>query len=180
MKKFTKNFTPKVIALSLLLIMVLTSIPVSAEYVNPNDNLSYFNDNRQAQCPAISFDPTNFLVIGRTESTEKVTTKSSNPSLGKVVRYKYSDGCIEIRFIAKKAGKATITTTVGKSVFKTKVTVLKYNNPLSSIQLGKATISGKKFDKTNQITLNYKTYAGKTFSTPNCKLKKAGISLTAM
>lgn len=166
-----KNFTKKVIALSLLLIMVLTSVPVSAAYVNPNDNLSYFNAARQIDCPAISFDPMNYVVIGRTDSTEKITTKSSNPALGKIVRYKYKDGCTEVRFIAKKSGKATVTTTVGKKVFKTKVTVLKYSNPLTSMQLGKTKISGKKFNKTNKITLSYKTYAGKTFSTPKCKLK---------
>lgn len=162
-----KNFTKKVIALSLLLIMVLTSVPVSAEY----DNLSFFNDARQVDCPAISCDPRNYVVIGRTDSTEKITTKSSNPALGKIVCYKYKDGCTEVRFIAKKSGKATVTTTVGKKAFKTKVTVLKYSNPLTSMQLGKTKISGKKFNKTNKITLSYKTYAGKTFSTPKCKLK---------
>lgn len=166
-----KNFKKKVIALSLLLIMVLTSVPASADFIISDDNLSFFYETRQVDCPAISFDPMNHVVIGRTDSTEKITTKSSNPALGKIVRHKYRDGCTEVRFIAKKSGKATVTTTVGKNVFKTKVTVLKYSNPLLSIQLGKTKISGKKFNKTNKITLSYKTYAGKTFSTPKCKLK---------
>ena len=68
----------------------------------------------------------------------KVSVKSSNP---KVATVKVKSKNIVVT--AKKTGKATITIKKGSKNYRCKVTVSKYANPISSVKVGKTTISGK-------------------------------------
>ena len=68
-------------------------------------------------------------------------------------------------------GKTTITVKKGSKSYRCKLTVAKYASPVSSIKIGKTTISGKKFNKNAYIYQKYSKYAGKKVAI-NVKAKK--------
>ena len=64
-------------------------------------------------------------------------------------------------FVPKQAGTTTTSIKIGSKTYKTKITILKYKNPIVSITINGKKISGRKFNKTDVIRLNYNTYKGK-------------------
>ena len=61
----------------------------------------------------------------------------------------------------KRQGTTTTSIKIGSKTYKTKITILKYKNPIVSITINGKKISGSKFNKTDVIKLNYNTYKGK-------------------
>lgn len=93
-------------------------------------------------------------------STNKVKVTVANPKIGTGILYKESRGCV-VYFKAKKSGTTTVTIKAGKVSKKIEVTVRNYANPLASVKVGNITVSGSKYNKSNEVDLNYVKYAGK-------------------
>ena len=85
-----------------------------------------------------SKSPYQILYMGATMSTKKITITYTNKKIGTVKKQK-------------------VTNPLGE----TKITILKYKNPIVSITINGKKISGRKFNKTDVIKLNYNTYKGK-------------------
>ena len=142
-----KNIMKKAISLLLAVMIMLTAIPVMA--AEP-----YYD---------IHTSETNILMPGSYEDynigsvgTAKATAKSSNT---KIATVKIKKGVIWVH--AKKQGKVTITTKVGKKTYKTRLTFLNYVNPVSSVKIGSTTVKESRFNKTDTIYLSYSKYQNK-------------------
>ena len=98
-------------------------------------------------------------------STEKITITYTNKKIGTVKKQKVTNPLGETRviftFVPKQAGTTTTSIKIGSKTYKTKITILKYKNPIVSITINGKKISGSKFNKTDVIKLNYNTYKGK-------------------
>ena len=99
-------------------------------------------------------------IRGYVSSTNKVKVTVANPKIGTGILYKESRGCV-VYFKAKKSGTTTVTIKAGKVSKKIEVTVRNYANPLASVKVGNITVSGSKYNKSNEVDLNYVKYAGK-------------------
>jgi len=86
---------------------------------------------------------TSVVKVSKTENTYSGTTSTS------------------IYLTAKKAGTATVSFKYNGKTYKTKVTVKKYTNPVSSITIGSTKLSSSKFSSKSAVTLSYSKYAGK-------------------
>lgn len=93
-------------------------------------------------------------------STNKVKVTVANPKIGTGILYKESRGCV-VYFKAKKSGTTTVTIKAGKVSKKIEVTVRNYANPLASVKVGNITVSGSKYNKSNEVDLSYVKYVGK-------------------
>ena len=142
-----KNIMKKVISLLLAVMIMVTAIPVMAE--EPYYDIHTIETN--LLIPG-SYEDYNIGSIGKA----KATVKSSNT---KIATVKVKKGVIWVH--AKKPGKVTITTKIRKKTYKTKLTILKYENPISSVKIGKTTIKGNRFNKATTIYLSYSKYQNK-------------------
>lgn len=94
-------------------------------------------------------------------SNKSVATLSQSSSGGYSFLYVYP----------KKAGTTTVSFKVNSKTYKTKVTVRKYTNAISSVKIGKTTLSSSKFNTSSVCNLSYSKFANKK-STVTIKLKK--------
>lgn len=142
-----KNVMKKAMSLLLAVMIMMTAIPVMAAE-------TYYN---------IHTSETNLLIPGSYQDynigsigNAKATVKSSNT---KIATVKIKKGVIWVH--AKKPGKVTITTKIGKKTYKTKLTILKYENPVSSIKIGNTTVKGSHFNNDTTVYLSYSKYQNK-------------------
>lgn len=154
MKKHLKQF----LAVVTVLIMVLAAVPTFAEEgVNSSRNV-YAQIHAQKGYILGSYHPT--------KTTVKCTMSKN---LGKVKKTRRSDGYDWYYFYPSKPGKTIVTikskdktsnsrTETAKHAF----TILKYQNPVSSIKIGSTKISGSKFNKMDRISLSYNKYSQKS------------------
>lgn len=101
--------------------------------------------------------------------------KSSNPSVlqVKVSKSKYNDGTWDIKLVAKKTGKATVSFTAKGKKYKVNITVIKYSNPFAKLTVGGKDVTAK-FNKSKK--LNVKSLGGKKIAfklKPGWKLSEA-------
>lgn len=112
-----------------------------------------------------SKSPYQILYMGATMSTKKITITYTNKKIGTAKKQKVTNPLGETRviftFVPKQAGTTTTSIKIGSKTYKTKITILKYKNPIVSITINGKKISGSKFNKTDVIKLNYNTYKGK-------------------
>lgn len=147
MKKTLKKLTTMIVAMALL---VLMAVPAYAGDIGlPNKLTLYPANSVKTRYIGKSWG------IGYAEG-EKVSAKSSNT---KVATVKVQAGLIILT--PKKAGKTTITVKADGNSTKRTYTIYKYTNPISSVKIGKTTVSGKKFAKSALYTAKYSKYAGK-------------------
>ena len=170
MKRVMKTIVTAWIAMML----ILTAVPVMAkEYAltSTKDNTVFLNlpekeivtmypNQLRATCYLGGTYNSNGE-IGKKAKKVKVTATSSNARVASVKVTKLSDGATIIYTEPKKAGTTTIKVTANGKTYRTKVTVKKYVNPVSSIKIGKTTIKGATFNKTNAYTLKYSKFANK-------------------
>ena len=157
----------KLTVLLLALTVLFTAVPVMAAeedlYVEktktvmayPSKDLGFRSQpkNQTILCSvpkaASSFKSSNSAV-----ATLKQTA-SLNPN--------FSGKCIYI--VAKKAGTATVSFKYNGKTYKTKVTVTKYVNPVSSLTIGNTTYKASTFKSRSTLNLSYSKYANKKLKT---------------
>lgn len=144
----------KLIVLVTVFATLLTAVPVFAAQpvsITAGDQVSIVHyPNKQE----------NDEYLAYVSSTNKVKVTVGNPKIGTGVLYKESRGCV-VYFKAKKSGTTTVTVKAGKVTKKIEVTVRNYVNPLASVKVGNITVSGSKYNKSNEVDFNYAKYAGK-------------------
>ena len=89
-------------------------------------------------------------------SGAKATVKSDNT---KVVTARFVKN--ELLVTLKKPGTANLKVKVGKKTYTSKVIVKTYENPLTSVKVGKTTIKGSTFNKNNIANIKYSKFANK-------------------
>ena len=144
-----KKTLKKLLLLLTVCIMIFTAVPVSAETIVPPSVTLY--DQIHAQ--------PNRALIGAI-STKKETAKITftKKGIGKIQTIKDPIHTY-FYFVPQKAGKTTVTIKSQYNTIKQTFTVLKYQNPISSIKIGKTQIAGSKFDKEDVLKLSYSKYA---------------------
>lgn len=149
-----KRTMKKMIALLSVFAILLTTVPVFAA----RQSCIYGEDS-----VSVVFYPKEKLYnryFGNVASTKKIQVKSSNPKVGTCIAEKYEYG-YSLYFKAKKIGTTVLTIKIGNDTKKVKATVAKYTNPVTSVKLGNATVSGSKFNKTQKTAVSYSKYANK-------------------
>lgn len=168
MKKQIKQLLAAVLALAVVLsgsmcVQAKTiSQPAQILTLYSPKSVSY-NANRR------TFAPANETVIN-TESYMGWGTssyKSSNTSVVSLVSrkayplYQIKPDSSPLYFMkAKKTGSSVVSYKQGKDIYKQKVTVKKYVNPLSSLKIGSLKLTSK-FNKNASYTLSYDKYKNK-------------------
>ena len=142
-----KKMIKRTISILLAVMIMVTAIPVMAAETYYDIHTSETN----LLIPG-SYEDYNIGSVGKA----KATVKSSNT---KIATVKVKKGVIWVH--AKKPGKVTIITKIGKKTYKTKLTILKYENPISSVKIGNTTIKGNRFNKATTIYLSYSKYQNK-------------------
>ncbi len=159
MKKHFKKF----LALFAAMVMILSTVPVSAKTVTNTTPKEYVYLQ-----PRIGVRK----IVGSFHPKQKVKF-AYNKNLGKVKAVqKDAYGYYWYYFYPTKAGKTIVTTTglnsydfyktTFKEINKYPFVILNYQNPVSSIKIGNTTISGNRFNKTDKIYMNYNSYSKKT------------------
>lgn len=141
-----KNFK-KLLALTLVFIMVLIPVQVSAKTLIPE---------RVIYLPVHTGVVEN---IGFYPPDKKPKITLSNKKIGTIKKSVNDIGFISFDFVPKKAGKTLVTMKITEGTSKFYFKVVNYKNPVSSIKLGKTTIKGNKFNKTDKLSLSYSKYA---------------------
>lgn len=95
--------------------------------------------------------------------------KSSNKAVVTVKLSKFTYGTSQTYYtilaVPKKAGTATVSFKCQGKTYKIRVTVKKYVNPVRSVKIGTATVSGSKFKSSSETNLSYAKFAGKKVKT---------------
>ena len=152
-----KNIFTSIIALVMAMTILFTAMPVSAKTTKKTSSASIVVAATVKKAPEAVF-------LGATLTKEgKAIVKTTNKSAGTVKRKKIGV-LYAYYFTPKKAGKTTITLTTKKQIIKRKITVAKYQNPVSVIQIGGNIINGSKYNKTDRMYLKYSAYAGRPHS----------------
>lgn len=161
MKKVYGKLFAVIMAVAVLLV---TAIPVFAEdyteqIIPEKMNVTLYS----TQSVKNRFSNESYLGdIGK----KNVRVKSGN---SKIASVKVKNGVATVK--AKRAGKTIITVKKGSKSYNCELTVAKYTNPISSVKIGKTTISGKKFNKNAFTDVRYFNYANKKVPV-RFKLKK--------
>ena len=152
-KKFMKKTMKKLIALVLVFAMLLSCIPAFAAEAAE----IYAED----QVSAIKYpnEKMSEIYLAYVSDAKTVKVKTSNSKVGFTVSQK-NPGCYSIYLKAKKSGTTKVTIKAGKVTKTMKVTVRNYENPLAAVQVGKTTVSGNKYTKSNELKFSYAKYAG--------------------
>ena len=157
-----KRTLKKIVALVTVLSMLLLTVPTFAH--SGSVGVTDIQKTMKGYSSP-SKSPYQILYMGATMSTEKITITYTNKKIGTVKKQKVTNPLGEIRviftFVPKQAGTTTTSIKIGSKTYKTKITILKYKNPIVSITINGKKISGSKFNKTDVIKLNYNTYKGK-------------------
>ena len=122
-----KNFK-KLLALTLVFIMVLIPVQVSAKTLIPE---------RVIYLPVHTGVVEN---IGFYPPDKKPKITLSNKKIGTIKKSVNDIGFISFDFVPKKAGKTLVTMKITEGTSKFYFKVVNYKNPVSSIKLGKTTI----------------------------------------
>lgn len=156
-----KKTWKKVIALFAAFVMLLTAVPTYAK----------MSEEYSASFPktlVVPFQPpyekNNFMALGGITgmSQSKVKVKSSNPSVARIIRDNKTGNYANFSAKPVKPGKATFyITPEGKKTYTVKITVVKYENPVSYVKIGDTVIKGSDLDKTGNVNLSYAKFAGK-------------------
>lgn len=110
----------------------------------------------------VSYSPEcyNAYEIGYMDWTLKdIEVDTDNKNVGYVWAIDYGSR-IYMRFVALSPGTTTVTVSVGDKSMTSKIKVLPYQNPVSSIKIGNTTVSGKKFNKKPYVLQHIKGIAG--------------------
>lgn len=152
-----KNIFTSIIALVMAMTMLLTAMPVSAKTTKKTSSASIVISATVKKTPEAVF-------LGSTLKKEgKANVKTTNKSAGAVTRKKIGV-LYAYYFTPKKTGKTTITLTTKKQIIKRKITVAKYQNPVSVIQIGGNIINGSKYNKTDRMYLKYSSYKNRPWT----------------
>lgn len=151
-----KKYVQKLTAVLVVLVMVLASVPVSAQSTSTAPKRSAYAQIKVQKSYILgSYHPD--------KTTVKIT---QSKKLGTIKSTRHSDGYDWYYFYPIKAGNTTITVTSKDKasgskaeIIKYPFTILKYQNPISSVKIGSTTISGNKFNKTDRIYLSYSKYS---------------------
>lgn len=161
-----KVFT-KLTALLLALTVLFTAVPVMAAEENlyvdkeitvmayPSKDLGFRNQpkNQTFLC-SVSKTAGNFKSSNSAVATLKQTA-SANPNFSGKLIY----------IVAKKAGTTTVSFKYNGKTYKTKVTVTKYINPVSSVTIGSTAYKASAFKSRSTLNLSYAKYANKKLKT---------------
>ena len=157
-----KRTLKKIVALVTVLSMLLLTVPTFAH--SGSVGVTDIQKTMKGYSSP-SKSPYQILYMGATMSTKKITITYTNKKIGTVKKQKVTNPLGETRviftFVPKQAGTTTTSIKIGSKTYKTKITILKYKNPIVSITINGKKISGRKFNKTDVIKLNYNTYKGK-------------------
>lgn len=114
--------------------------------------------------------------LGSINSPIKVKNMKVSDKSVAAVKKTYYDfgeyGSTSFEVTPKKAGTTTLSFKWNGKTYKTKITVIKYSNPIESIKIGKNTISGTKFKTQTGRTLRFATYGSSKSQKITVKLKK--------
>ena len=139
------------LSLALALVMILGVVPVQAHTFSRECTLYSAKDKYSTG------DSKNKVFLASyTGAVTEVTT--SNPKVATIQTVGDDDGGY-LLLILKKAGKTTIHYSYNGYSITEKVTVRKYKNPVSSIKIGKTSISSSKFKTKTSYTLKYSKFA---------------------
>lgn len=158
-----KKVYTKIIGILLALTVFLTAIPIQAAAmpaptVPKQTTITYYPaTHNYTTCYGDKINKNKCYLEGFSTFGRKVDkVYSSNP---KVVKAAYINSNLVL--VAKKPGTATVTTKIKSKTYKTKVTVKKYVNPISSVKIGDTTLTASKFKSNSNYTLRYSKYANK-------------------
>lgn len=142
-----KKNVKKLLAITLIFVMALMPVQVFAKTFIPE---------RVVYLPVHTGVVEN---IGLFPPDKKPKITLSNKQIGTVKKSVNELGLISYDFVPKKAGKTLVTEKTSEGISKFYFNVVKYKNPVSSMKLGKTTIKGSKFNKTDKRSLSYSKYA---------------------
>ena len=106
----------------------------------------------------------NSQTLGYVDGERVTNLKSSNRSVLTVSKTESPFGnriWTNIAANVKKTGTSTVSFETGGKTYKIKVTVKKYQNPISSIKIRNTTIRGSKFKSTSNYFLKWSKFKGK-------------------
>lgn len=169
MKKIVKSTW----GIFLAILLLVTAIPVQAAqfkvYVPKTLNVVRYSAKDKTPFGSGDIKNQTWLVSLPGKATN---LKSSRSSVATITQKKVKKtGAYEIWVNAKKAGKATVSFKYKSKTYKVKVTVTKYRNPVSSIQIGNTKLSSAKFNTSSVYTMKYSKFANKKVKI-NIKLKR--------
>ena len=152
MKKYFKKLT----AILVVLVMLLASVPASAQTTSTAQKRSVYSQVNVQKGYILGSYNLNKTSVKITQSRKLGTVKST----------KRSDGYTWYYFYPAKAGNTTITVVAkdklsGSKAETTKYpfTIVKYQNPVSSVKIRNTNISGNKLNKTDRLYLSYSKYS---------------------
>lgn len=147
MKKYFKKLT----AILVVLVMLLASVTASAQTTSTAQKRSVYSQVNVQKGYILGSYNLNKTSVKITQSRKLGTVKST----------KRSDGYTWYYFYPAKAGNTTITVVAkdklsGSKAETTKYpfTILKYQNPVSSVKIRNTNISGNKLNKTDRLYLS--------------------------
>lgn len=157
MRKTRKKLISVLVVLSMLLSMLATtpatartvwvSVPKSATLVAyPEHEYQFFTN--------VSVKPSELKTSDKSIVSIREKTKKGGFYSGYYIWLK-----------AQRAGTATVSMKLKGKIYKTKVTVKKYINPVKSVKIGNTVLSGAKFNSASVINLSYAKFANKKVKT---------------
>ncbi|MCD7744599.1 MAG: hypothetical protein LUI13_04820 [Lachnospiraceae bacterium] len=151
-----KRMWKRIISLMMVFLMLQSVIPAQAASTKldvPSElTMTLYSSKKDVQWYGGSLNK-QYLVYSPN------SIKNMKSSNSKVV--KISKSGTSVYLTAKKAGTATVSFKTGGRTYKIKVTVVKYQNPVSSVAIGSTTIAGSKFDKAATTNVKYSKFANK-------------------
>lgn len=158
MKKITKRILALVVAMTMLLAAVpVYAAPIYAD-MEKTKTITFYPSSADNKSMETLYGENSIGYVGGTSS---ISLKSSNTSIATVTKRKVDDKMYIVYVVAKKTGTVTVTMTVNKKKYTSKVTIKKYENPISSIKVGKTTFSGSKFNKNIKYNVKYSQFQNK-------------------
>ncbi len=147
----------------LLAVLLLTaSIPVQA---------AQSNLDVPKTVEVIRYSPKDVNLGGNVKKNQKflmvlpgkaTKLKSSNPSIARLTQQKLKGSSAYYLYLnVKKTGKTTVSFRYKSKTYKVKVTAIKYENPVSSVQIGNTKLSASKFKTRSVYTAKYSRFANK-------------------
>lgn len=149
----------KLFVVMLALTMLFTALPVqAASSLEVPKSLNYtLYSSKDASNNASKTRKKSIVWV-----PSKVTSlKSSKKSVATVTQSKAAGSGRFIYVNLKKAGTTTISFKYKSKTYKTKITVKKYVNPVSSVKIGSTTLSSSTFKNSSEASLKYSKFANK-------------------
>lgn len=156
-----KKTWKRVLALLAAFVMLLTAAPV---YAKKQEAYSAEFSKTLIVPFRAPYEKVDLMPVGGIigMGQNKVKVRSSNPAVARIVRDNKTGNYANFSAKPVKPGKATFyITPEGKGTYTVRITVIKYQNPISYVKIGDTVIKGSDLDKTGNVNLSYAKFAGK-------------------